>query len=78
VFGSSGSGSRTDFDFLAVPGAVLMDLFPRVRFSGTWTDPGTTLLIVIVLMQRFPNLLKTAIDNIKIYFVGCNCVKKYW
>ena len=43
AFSSSGSGSRTDSDILAVPGQVLKDFCPRVRFSGTWTDPGTTL-----------------------------------
>ena len=29
---------------LTVPGRVLMDIFPRIRFVGTRTDPGTTLL----------------------------------
>ena len=43
AFSGSGSGSRTDSDILAVPGPVLKDFCPRVRFSGTWTDPGTTL-----------------------------------
>ena len=42
-FGGSGSGSRTDSDILAVLGPVLKDFCSRVRFSGTWTDPGTTL-----------------------------------
>ena len=45
AFGGSGSGSRTDSDILAVPGPVLKDFFPRVRFSGTWTDPTTTLAL---------------------------------
>ena len=42
-FGGSGSGSKTDPDIMAVQGPVLKDFCLRVRFSGTWTDPGTTL-----------------------------------
>ena len=47
ALGGSGSGSRTDWDILAVPGPVLKDFCPRVRFSGTWTDQGTTLTYIV-------------------------------
>ena len=39
----SGSGSRTDSDFIVVPGPVLIYFCPWVWFSGTWTDLSTTL-----------------------------------
>ena len=47
AFGDFRSGSRTESDFLAVPGLVLKDFFPLVRFLSTWTNQAITLIFSI-------------------------------
>ena len=47
---------------MAVRGPVLKDFFPQVRFSGTWTDLGTTLTQMkkAHLSQTTPNMSSIA------------------
>ena len=68
----SRSGSRTDSDFLAVLGPVLMDFCPRVRFLGTWTDPSTKLVCSMSQLEAHQEVATVTV----VTYTLCECETK--